>query len=995
MRARWLVTALAMVAAWPAARAQDKPPPQAPQLRIETGMHTALIRRIGVDAACRRLVTGSWDKTARLWDISTDKPRLLRTLRVPIGKGHDGKIFAVALAPDGALVAAGGWDAAASAGGSHFVYLFDAGTGRLVRRLGPLGQVIQYLAFSPGGRYLAAALGAGEGVRVWETSDWQRVLEDKDYGGKDSYGAAFSSDDRLFTVADDGRIRRYSLHAGQFRRDSVGETRGGKEPYSIAVHPKGDRLAVGFDDSTAVEVYDAGTLKRLYAAETSGVDNGNLITVAWSATDAKGHARLAAGGTYGRSRNLIRLWGQDGKGPGRDEAVAHSTINGLLHCREGWAVGAADPAFGLIDGDGKKRLWQGPVTADLRAQLGAAFTLSPDGARVRFGLKVFGKEPVLFDLKAGRLEAAETLPPGLAPADTASLPVTGWEDELTPALAGKPLPLDPYEHSRALAIAPDKARFVLGADFSLRAFRRDGQELWQKPVPSVAWDVNISGNGKLVVAAYGDGTIRWHRLEDGQELLALFVDAKDRRWVAWTPKGYYMASPGAEDLIGWHVNRGWDEAADFFPASKFRDAFYRPDIVRRVLVTLDEDKAIDEANTRAKRQRAEEDILKRQPPVITITNLRDGDSFSAPKLTVDYSVRSPSGLAIKRIWALIDGREVEQSKGFVPVDPGKTGSNIEGSLPLDLPQRDVTLAILAETDEGVASVPATVTLSWAGARAAPTLTQQLETSAVEAAVKPRLYALLIGVAKYKDRAIQSLDYAAKDALDMETVLELQKGLKERLYSDVEVKTLTDAEATQKEIFKGLGWLAKAPAQGDVAILFVSGHGFTDETGDYQFMPYDAEVEQTAFGVTPVEGTGVPHSEFKRALQRAQRAHTFFLFDTCHAGDATGAKFKGAPESYAKFVSELSSAETGARVLASSEGRELSIESKEWQNGAFTKALVEALRGQADFGKEGVVRSSELVAYVQRRVAKLTSDRQHPVVQDPEMVRDIPIVAVGR
>jgi hypothetical protein len=26
--------------------------------------------------------------------------------------------------------------------------------------------------------------------------------------------------------------------------------------------------------------------------------------------------------------------------------------------------------------------------------------------------------------------------------------------------------------------------------------------------------------------------------------------------VAWTPGSYYAASPGGEDLIGWHVNRG-------------------------------------------------------------------------------------------------------------------------------------------------------------------------------------------------------------------------------------------------------------------------------------------------------------------------------------------------------------------------------------------------------------------------------------------------------
>ena len=32
-------------------------------------------------------------------------------------------------------------------------------------------------------------------------------------------------------------------------------------------------------------------------------------------------------------------------------------------------------------------------------------------------------------------------------------------------------------------------------------------------MPGAVWAVNVSGDGRLVVAAYGDGTIRWHRLE--------------------------------------------------------------------------------------------------------------------------------------------------------------------------------------------------------------------------------------------------------------------------------------------------------------------------------------------------------------------------------------------------------------------------------------------------------------------------------------------------
>ncbi len=65
-----------------AARAEDLPD-QRPMLRIEPGMHTARIWRIGVDAACTLMVTGSEDKTARLWALpegGRGSPELLRTL---------------------------------------------------------------------------------------------------------------------------------------------------------------------------------------------------------------------------------------------------------------------------------------------------------------------------------------------------------------------------------------------------------------------------------------------------------------------------------------------------------------------------------------------------------------------------------------------------------------------------------------------------------------------------------------------------------------------------------------------------------------------------------------------------------------------------------------------------------------------------------------------------------------------------------------------------
>src|SRR5205085_1151324 len=130
----------------------------------------------------------------------------------------------------------------------------------------------------------------------------------------------------------------------------------------------------------------------------------------------------------------------------------------------------------------------------------------------------------------------------------------------------------------------------------LRGLDAKGQERWNTGSTSVVWGANFARNGELAVAAHGDGTIRWYRWSDGKELLAMFVDRASKAWVAWTPQGYYTASPGGEALIGWNVNRGWEQPADFFPAARFRDTYSRPDIVERVLDTMDEAEAIRQAN---------------------------------------------------------------------------------------------------------------------------------------------------------------------------------------------------------------------------------------------------------------------------------------------------------------------------------------------------------------------------------------------------------------
>ena len=74
------------------------------------------------------------------------------------------------------------------------------------------------------------------------------------------------------------------------------------------------------------------------------------------------------------------------------------------------------------------------------------------------------------------------------------------------------------------------------------------------------------------------------------------------------------------------------------------------------------------------------------------------------------------------------------------------------------------------------------------------------------------------------------------------------------------------------------------------------------------------------------------------------------------------------------------------------GREESQEKDEWGHGAFTKALLEGLDGQADCNKDGAVYLTELDAYVTDRVKVLTKGQQHPTTHKPSTVRSFPLAA---
>jgi len=926
--------------------------------------------RLAVDPAERFMATAAEDKTVRLWDISGEgSPTLVRVLRPPMDPGQEGKLFSVAISRDGGTIACAGstgwlWEGKAS------VYLFDRATGAMNKRLAGLPGGPMHITYSPDGRFMAVTMRHG-GIRVYAVPQYTLLGEDRDYGELACYADFDAKGLRLATVCQrDGHIRMYDLKDLEtpssgprpMKPQAKVRVQGSNQPVSLAFSPDGSRLAVGFFGEARVEVLEVRgmTLQPGFSAECKEV-NQELDRVAWSADGRF----LYAGGMYNSKWNwMIRKWADAGRGPHTDLSAARGRISHVLSLSKGGVAYCSidPPMFGVLDSKDQRRFLVEPFAADFRGGP-EALLLSADGFTAQFSYEPTGKAGGMFSIAEreltdlswsllGSLKAAVTL----KKPSTDTLNITDWRSSLAPKLAGKPLPIPQNERSRSLAIAPDKSGFALGTDWSVRYFRASGEEIWNRSTSGIAWAMNT--NGKALVVAFGDGTIRWYRVSDGKEILAFFPHKDRKRWVLWTPSGHYDASPGGEDLIGWHVNNGREKEASFFSASRFRSAFYRPDVIDRVMATLDEGEAVQLANKESGRKEvAAASVRDKLPPVVTIVSPQDGTEVSGFPVTVRYSAASQEPVTSVRV--LVDGRPVT-------IEGAAKSVQASGDLTVPIPSKDCDVSVIAENRFAV-SDPATIRLRWKG-----TVVKE------EFEIKPKLYVLSVGISKYQDPDLR-LGLAAKDAQDFGLAWKTYAG---PMYRGVEIKVLIDAEATKGNILDGLEWLQRQTTSKDVAILFFAGHGINDPSGIFYFLPADADLER-------LKRTGLAQTDIVSTVATIAGKVLVFM-DACHSGNLMGKTKRRAAVEISAVINELASAENGAVVFSSATGRQYALENTEWGNGAFTKGLVEGLTGKADYRGTGRITVNMLDLYISERVKELTKGEQTPTTVKPPNVPDFPV-----
>ena len=246
-------------------------------------MHEGEVHAVAFSPNSQMVLTGSVDKTARLWDAANGQP---------IGKplGHRDAVKAVAFSPDSKTILTGSWDKTAQLSdvtfgqplgrlvdlqgqmvgrgynGHKYVFIpYDAETLWLwnAATLRPLGWLVyplvqQLVTFSPDGKLILTFTIDGEGC-LWEAATSQFIGPILELNAGIT-AAAFSPDSKtILTGSDDMTARLWDIAS----RRTLGSvlTHGGPVK-AVAFDPDG-KTALTWSEDKAARLWDAATGRPL------------------------------------------------------------------------------------------------------------------------------------------------------------------------------------------------------------------------------------------------------------------------------------------------------------------------------------------------------------------------------------------------------------------------------------------------------------------------------------------------------------------------------------------------------------------------------------------------------------------------------------------------------------------------------------------------------------------------------------------------------------
>jgi hypothetical protein len=228
-------------------------------------------------------------------------------------------------------------------------------------------------------------------------------------------------------------------------------------------------------------------------------------------------------------------------------------------------------------------------------------------------------------------------------------------------------------------------------------------------------------------------------------------------------------------------------------------------------------------------------------------------------------------------------------------------------------------------------------------------------------------ALLVGAYQFEDSTLAKLRAPLNDVIGLEEVLS------DPDIGDFDVESVTNPTATEMAV--AVEAFFKDSKRDDLLLMYFSGHGVKDETGNLHFAV-------TNTNLNLLYATAVPAALIRDLMDRSRSRSIVLILECCYSGAfAKGMRAKAAP-----VMDIMDQLEGRGRVIltASSameyafEGDEITDPQGEREPSIFTGAIIRALQtGEADRDGDGYITVDELYDYVYSVVREATPN-QTPV-----------------
>ena len=231
-------------------------------------------------------------------------------------------------------------------------------------------------------------------------------------------------------------------------------------------------------------------------------------------------------------------------------------------------------------------------------------------------------------------------------------------------------------------------------------------------------------------------------------------------------------------------------------------------------------------------------------------------------------------------------------------------------------------------------------------------------------LRPALHFLVVGINRYRDKALQ-LNYAVQDG---RALIETVRQTSAPLFRQIRVIPLFDDQATLKGLESAFREAKANVSIEDVFMLYLAGHGITLD-GRYYFLPQDFRY----YNDDAVRSHGINQDHLQRWLADVPARKSLVLIDTCESGSFSQSlvAMRGMAEKTA--IAKLTRA-TGRTTIVATTDEQPAAEGYQG-HGVFTYVLLQALRhADEEYGnRDGFTGLFEIAAYVNDQVPAITMD----------------------